>query len=363
MSDRPRRSLRQPTRLAATQEGKSALSTDAVAGPSRQAKRKAPEPVDPQTQLRNILENPKSVLTTMDISELLNANNWNLLPDDSQNALMALLPSAAFTDDLSGVDQLRLDEAMPGSDQLVKRSLNLNIFHDAHFLDAAHTFQDHLFSGWFTAAHHEKLAVYLDGIRNGTLSAPWKDEVWERENPHPATPVSPVETPSSSARANFGANANAGASADLKLPDLVKDGVLRVGDIIAYRRNFSGVGLTIQKDAIIRSTDPLKYTLTVLMPKSAACSLPSSLTCQNPGDPGSEVVSVTISTPQMLETHILDMDARVKKNQRPNGNAWKCFTVYRWRVDTTANDTTDQRGGRDVYGTLFYLRGSHYYDR
>ncbi|KAJ3577001.1 hypothetical protein NP233_g51 [Leucocoprinus birnbaumii] len=362
MADRPRRSTRLPTRISTTQTDKSGTSRDGRK-PSRSAgKRKAPEPVDPQTQLHNILESPKSILTTTDISELINAKNWNLLPENSQRALIALLPSTAF--DIapdardSGPDGMVLDSS-PSS-----RQLNLNIFHDTHFLGAAHTLQDHIFSGWFTPSHQSKLVAYLDGLRSGTLAAPWKDEVWERENPRPAVAsANPAGSHSSGAASFSRTNANAGASADLKLPDLVKDGVLRVGDIVAYKRNFSQIGLTVQKDTMIQSIDPLKHTLTVLMPKNAIQSLGPSLTCLNPDDQGSEAIAVTISTPQMLETFILDTDGRVKKSQRPNGNAWKCFTVYRWRKGSTVDSTADQRGGRDIHGSLFYLRGSHYYDR
>jgi hypothetical protein len=99
------------------------------------------------------------------------------------------------------------------------------------------------------------------------------------------------------------------------------------------------------------------------MPKNAICSLPPSLTCHNPRNFGSEVEAVAISTPQMLESYILDLDGRVKRHQRPHGNAWKNFTIYRWRDGCAVDNTSDQRGGRDVHGTLFYLRGSHYYDQ
>lgn len=63
MGDRPRRSIRQPTRVPVIQTEQS-TSDD----PPRPAKRKLAEAIDPQTQLRNILESPKSILTTMDIS-------------------------------------------------------------------------------------------------------------------------------------------------------------------------------------------------------------------------------------------------------------------------------------------------------
>lgn len=57
MSERPRRSTRAPARTIEVKEPTS---------PSR-AKRKAPD-VDHAEQLRFMLENPKSALTTMDIS-------------------------------------------------------------------------------------------------------------------------------------------------------------------------------------------------------------------------------------------------------------------------------------------------------
>jgi hypothetical protein len=66
-----------------------------------------------------------------------------------------------------------------------------------------------------------------------------------------------------------------------------------------------------------------------------------------------------ITTPTMLETGILDLDGRVERAKRPNGNAWKCFTVYRWREDAETNlNSNDVRGGRENHGTLFYLRQS-----
>ena len=62
--------------------------------------------------------------------------------------------------------------------------LNLGIFSDAHFLAASRTFQDHLYFGWFSAAHREKVRDFEETVRNGTLAAPWKDEVWNREHHH-----------------------------------------------------------------------------------------------------------------------------------------------------------------------------------
>lgn len=64
----------------------------------------------------------------------------------------------------------------------------------------------------------------------------------------------------------------------------------------------------------------------------------------------------------MLENGLLDIDGRVNKSSRPNGNAWKCFTVWRWRGDAAGSEG-DVRGGRQSHGTLFYLRGSYHFDK
>lgn len=82
--------------------------------------------------------------------------------------------------------------------------LNPSIFNDPHFLAAAHTFQDHIYSNWLSDAHAEKVRMFQDAIGHGTLAAPWKDEVWERDHP------SVSETP---ALANEGALPESGARA------------------------------------------------------------------------------------------------------------------------------------------------------
>jgi hypothetical protein len=72
---------------------------------------------------------------------------------------------------------------------------------------------------------------------------------------------------------------------------------------------------------------------------------------------------MTITSPTMLETGLLDMDGRIEKAQRPNGNAWKRVSVWRWRDGTLDGGVGEgERGGRENHGTLFYLRGCYYHD-
>jgi hypothetical protein len=75
-----------------------------------------------------------------------------------------------------------------------------------------------------------------------------------------------------------------------------------------------------------------------------------------------------ISTPSQLENWVLDTNGRVEKGRRPNGNAWKCFTVWRWMEDVEWEGESGTSGdggkwGRENHGTLFYLRGNFYHDR
>lgn len=67
--------------------------------------------------------------------------------------------------------------------------VNLSVFTDGHFLAAAHTFQDHLCSGWMVDTHVEKVKTFEQGVKDGTVHAPWKDEVWEREASSDTVPL------------------------------------------------------------------------------------------------------------------------------------------------------------------------------
>lgn len=59
-------------------------------------------------------------------------------------------------------------------------NIDPSVFTDPHFLAALLTFQDHLYSGWMTEAHNEKLCAFKEGLADGTLHVPYKDEVWSQ---------------------------------------------------------------------------------------------------------------------------------------------------------------------------------------
>ncbi|KAJ7669424.1 Asx homology domain-containing protein [Mycena polygramma] len=325
------------------------------------SKRKAKDDVtkDPAEQLRFMLQNPKSRLTKMNISDLINANSWNMLSPDSQSRLAALLPPTAFpsfqpalgSDHPAAAESMNIDSGGSGP-------IDTSLFTDAHFLAAAHTFQDHLYSNWLSDTHAEKVKKYEQGIKDGSFAAPWKDEVWERDNQKEEPAVAGAANPLLS-------STRAGEAAELKLVDLAKNSVLREGDILAYKRHFTNLDVVVEKDVIIQTIDPRTHSLTVLLEPGATRHLPAPLLLPGPCDPTGNTRSTTITSPSQLESVVLDVDGRVERAKRPNGNAWKSLTLWRWTGDSLEYNLADngRRGGREDHGTLFYLRACYYQDR
>ena len=113
----------------------------------------------------------------------------------------------------------------------------------------------------------------------------------------------------------------------------------------------------------VQAIHPSTFDLTVLTQPGQEKDLPPHLLSHDPLEPSAPTRSMTIRSLSMLETGILDIDSRLKRSQRPNGNAWKCFNVWRWRAGG-GGDFAQQnsRGGRENHGTLFYIRGSYYHE-
>ncbi|KAJ7746438.1 Asx homology domain-containing protein [Mycena maculata] len=347
MADAPRRSNRKP---------KPTQREPPPAAENVPLKRKAKEDVDPAEQLHFLLQNSKSRLTKMNISDLINANSWNILSPDSQSRLAAFLPSTAFrsfqptlgSDHPAAGDLMTVDSSESGP-------IDTSLFTDAHFLAAARTFQDHLYSNWLSDAHAEKVSKYTQGIQDGSLAAPWKDEVWERDNQtEEATMPNAANSHSSSMLA--------GEASELKLGDLAKNSVLREGDVLAYKRNFTNLNTFVEKDVIVQRIDPRNHSLTVLVEPGTTRDLPAHLLMPGPSGPSAPTRTMTIASPTQLESGLLDIDGRVERTKRPNGNAWKALTLWRWNGDALGTDG-GRRGGREDHGTLFYLRACHYQDR
>ena len=113
-----------------------------------------------------------------------------MLSPESRERLVKLLPLTAFIGYQPSYDpshpsqsgSVKQTDAMDVEIPATPDTLDMSIFTDPHFLAAAKTWQDHIYSGWLTASHKEKVRRYEAGVRDGTLAAPWKDEEWEQEN-------------------------------------------------------------------------------------------------------------------------------------------------------------------------------------
>ncbi|KAG6811925.1 hypothetical protein H0H92_005256 [Tricholoma furcatifolium] len=329
--DRPRRTIRPPARL---------IETETVAPPPR--KRKKPEPAE---QLHVLLTSPKSQLVRMDISDVINANTWNMLSEESKASLKGLLPPTAFRGfrdsipanhpSITNGSAMPVEPPAPEGDAEVESG----IFKDSYFLSAAHTFQDHIYSNWLSDKHMEDVRKYEEGVKNGTLAAPWKDEEWERNNP--------LEDESKTRQSQ------------IKLSTLVEKGILQVADVIVLKHHFAAVGILVEKDAVIRSIHPKTHAITVLIHPGSTTHLPTHLISPSPAQPSAPTQEAVVTAPAQLENALLDNDARIERSQRPNGNAWKSMSVWRWRGTIPSEDVGDGRWGRANHGTLFYLRGTY----
>ncbi|KAF8910248.1 Asx homology domain-containing protein [Mucidula mucida] len=328
MSSRPKRTTRQSTKA------QEVSSSPVASGSTAKTKPKAKEA---ELNVQYLLQNPKSQLTRMDIADILNAEVWTMLSPESQAILSTLLPPTAFHEYKSYVDSTH-PKGSSSTQSSSSGVLDLAVFKDSHFNSAARTFQDHIFSGWKTETQAGKVQRYLDGIRDGSLSAPYKDEVWEKDN-GVLVPIPRTSTSKTSGVNDSVASARAGQAADVKLSDMVAAAVLKVGDVISYKRYFSGLDVVVEKDAVIQSLNPRTRAVTVLLPSGTTQYLPADLLSRTPGDADESIRSTT-----------------------PNGNAWKTLTVWRWREDDAA-ESVDERWGRESHGTLFYIRGCFYHDR
>lgn len=183
-----------------------------------------------------------------------------VLSQDAQDRLCNLLPPTAFVGYEPTLDPSHPSQAGKARFEAMDADPNpfrcadtmrLDIFHDSHFVAAANTFQDHIFSGWRSEAQADLLARFDQGVRNGTVHAPWKDEVWESTNPPESTLLAGYAI---CLCANYiVAYLRLSEAAEQDLRYIIESSLLKVGDILAYKRTFSNVGRsTVEKDALVR---------------------------------------------------------------------------------------------------------------
>lgn len=200
-SDRPRRSKRAQTK---------AVAAAAPASPEKKGKQR-----DPEAQLEYLLANSRSKLTTIDIAvsshhsdnarndgaylvvmqDVINYENFLELSEESKELLCSLLPPTAFTTYMPTVDPTHPSGStaasyVGGSDfERGPATLDPIFFTSPFLLGAAHAWQDHIYSGFFSSTSQDTLTKYSEGVQTGAVRAEWKDEAWAREHPPPKRPT------------------------------------------------------------------------------------------------------------------------------------------------------------------------------
>ncbi|RDX40627.1 hypothetical protein OH76DRAFT_1450598 [Lentinus brumalis] len=347
-STRPRRSTRTPAKAPTRKPV-------ATAEPGPQSKRKARASAkSPEEELEYLLTNAKSELTKVDISNVLNYNNFLELSEESQLRLCSLLPPTAFSTFRPSVCPTHPDfQSQPQfADEMdvdqTPATLDPTIFTSPFFLSAAHTWQDHLFSAWLGTKAAADLETFNKGAQDGTLHAPWKDETWDQNH-------RPIQNPKKK------------HPPVLDLTVLAKQGLIQEGDVIVYKRTFPAQNLTVEKDLLVDSINPTSHTINLLLSSGTKPSLHPSLLAAGSHDVDGMVLSMDgIADPVALERGVLDVDGRVSSSSKYEQDnmiavrAWKAFTLWRWR-DEMRNQVDAQllqeRGARERVATLFYLRG------
>ncbi|CAG8766473.1 5422_t:CDS:2, partial [Ambispora leptoticha] len=136
----------------------------------------------------------------------------------------------------------------------------------------------------------------------------------------------------------------AGDAASVSLQELCQEGVITIGDELHYKRSFNKAKHVVEgtyKVVEIREDG----TLIVEHNKPPIdISAPITNINTNPSLTTATTGLFAVTRLNTLETKVIEDDGHVKKDQRPNGNAYKNFRVV--------------RAGRDL-GTIFGLRSEY----
>jgi len=200
-------------------------------------------------------------------------DTWSSLSPESQAELVKLLPPTAFTTFIPRIDPGHPSVAesdtmdIDSLSEQVPEMLDHMFFSDSHFLAALRTFQDHLHNGWLTEDHRTRIGRYQAGIEDGTLHATWKDEAWNQSQVEEdivaasqagSTSQRFVYFPSLSEwvglqrRTQLLISSSRSTTREIRLSDLVEGGHLEAGDILVYRRTFTLINVTVEKDVMVR---------------------------------------------------------------------------------------------------------------
>ncbi|BFZ65025.1 hypothetical protein YB2330_006188 [Saitoella coloradoensis] len=260
-----------------------------------------------------LLTDRRSLLLDMDVHNLFTPQIWDQLPAFAQNECLELLPDIDKIYPAAASDQEEPSDAQ----------LRFDFFHYNSFLsEAIDDFTACLSSGTY-APSFLRSALVTNAARADGLYDSWKashfESYWGQKQ-------------------RLDNSALAGDAKGVKLGDVMRGSNGVVGDVWVYDRIFtskkgemrmSGKRKTmdtmhVRKEVTLTAIDPLTYALTFSAPEGQEVY----------AKPDTAMVTISdVLTPNTLEHRVLDIDGRLERKERPNGNAWKCFRVRRNKQD------------------------------
>ncbi|KAF8472467.1 Asx homology domain-containing protein [Kalaharituber pfeilii] len=234
-----------------------------------------------------------------DLSDVLNSATWDLLSPGEKKECLDLLPT---------IDKIFVPSSNTDADPNGEPALVADFFESNQvFKDSLIEFQDDLSNGRYeptyvaqaASARKARLEGAADKYKDGQYELYWG----QRQR----------------------TGMVAGAAAQIKLPELVQKGLLKAGDIWAFRRKFcienSKRDIIIEKEVKVAdvTVNEGKYSLVFHIP-------PGPHKFSHPSR--EDIVLEGVVSPQAVETLILKTHPKTP-SYIPNGNAFKVFNVWR----------------------------------
>ncbi|GBB94604.1 hypothetical protein RclHR1_02390010 [Rhizophagus clarus] len=267
--------------------------------------------------LQKIFTDPKSMLAKKQLKTLFNFHIYNNFSDDQKSRLLKLLPNCDLvpiaSDNGDPIDTPRiereyiaagLDSYEPGISEPVneldpkKVCPRFDFWLSDSFKDARWWFQTSIKYGYNTKNGVDTQWNNLEKFKT-EVPKNWKNDDYEQE-----WGIGLSE--------KIGKKQIAGDSAQISLPEMTKAQIIRLDDTLKYKRQFKNVGITVLMDLKVVAINKSNGHLQLKLFKGE----------QN------KIID-DIHNPTRLENEVLDFDGRIAKSSRPNGNAFKNFSIVR----------------------------------
>ncbi|CAG8485348.1 4366_t:CDS:2 [Funneliformis mosseae] len=267
--------------------------------------------------LQKLYTDSKSLLAKKQLKTLFNFATYNSFTDEQKSRLLRLLPNCDLVpianEDGDPIDTPRiereyvsagLDSYDPGISEPVREldpakvCPRFDFWLSDSFKDARWWFQTSIKYGYNTKNGVDTQWNNFEKFKT-EIPKNWKNDEYEQEW-------------GIGLWGKLEKKQIAGDSAQISLPEMAKAQIIRLDDTLRYKRQFKNVGITVSMDlkvvAVNKSNGHLQFKLIK--------------------DEQDKIIN-DIHNPTRLENEVLDFDGRVAKSSRPNGNAFKNFSIVR----------------------------------